>query len=244
MKRYLTLFLLIPTLLLLTACGTSPYGEIRITEVEEELAGKGFQVETELKRFTAADFSENIQKGLDEASFNPLGASIGSTVEDFATMEECVEFLGYSVYNPLEDCSWLEQATHIGMPLEKKDEHISLRWAATPQRELRNLNIDSGYRLDSARLQMSIVFHCEEEESFSRRYFRQAGSQATYHMEEYPMDNGNTAMLVTADDDDARYFSIEAFFVQDELFYSLNFVGEKENPEAVRAMLEKVLAAF
>ena len=45
MKRYLTLFLLIPTLLLLTACGTSPYGEIRITEVEEELAGKGLSNE-------------------------------------------------------------------------------------------------------------------------------------------------------------------------------------------------------
>ncbi|MDO4732184.1 MAG: hypothetical protein Q4B50_01520, partial [Bacillota bacterium] len=168
----------------------------------------------------------------------------GSSIENFATMEECTDFLGYPVYNPLEDCSWLEQATNIGMPLEKKDEHISLHWNGTPKRELTDLSISSGYRLDSARLQMRITFHCREEKLYSTSYFRQAGSRATYHIEEYPMANGNTAMLVTGEEDEARYFSTEAFFVQEGLFYSLNFVGEKEDPEAVRAMLEKVLAVF
>ncbi|MDO4732185.1 MAG: hypothetical protein Q4B50_01525, partial [Bacillota bacterium] len=67
MKRWFTLLLMVPVILLLAACKPSPFGEIRITEVEEELAGTGFQVVAELKRFTAADFSGNIQKGLDEA---------------------------------------------------------------------------------------------------------------------------------------------------------------------------------
>lgn len=56
----------------------------------------------------------------------------GYCQRSFDDWAEYETFLGFSIPNPLEDCSWLEKATYVAMPIGFRDApHVKVSWYGT-----------------------------------------------------------------------------------------------------------------
>lgn len=178
----------------------------------------------------------------------------------FTTWAEGTEFLGIDLANPLEEGEWLEQATYVGMPLDGDHggiagaKHCVASWRGDEDGHVQSASLHAGYRVGEIRVMLDADVRTEYAGETA-----EDGSQAietgslwleTVNLASNSVDmaDGQSAALVIAQPRrEKSYVSIDAYFIQDGLLYSLNVVGPDGGDEAVaavRAVLEQALDCF
>lgn len=78
----------------------------------------------------------------------------------FDSWADCGEFLGFSIANPLEECSWLEQGTYAAMPLGFRDaSRVRAGWYGTRDGYVEWIDVQAGYRDGPVRVTASAALH-------------------------------------------------------------------------------------
>ncbi len=147
----------------------------------------------------------------------------GNCYKSFDTWAECEEFLGFSLFNPLEDCEWLEKGTYVGMPLGFADaSRFSISFYGTNEQKVQWIFVDSGYRDGDIRV--------------------------TVNMQMFPdnvQENANkTEEPIITEDSGDRYVAREALVVQGPVTYCIRVIGEPGMQGKVQETMEKVLPYF
>lgn len=80
----------------------------------------------------------------------------GYCLRSFDSWEECEDFFGFTVPNPLKNCSWLEKATYVAMPLGFRDApRVKASWYGTEDGHVEWIHVETGYRDSEVRVMVS-----------------------------------------------------------------------------------------
>lgn len=230
---------------------------VKLVETKSDPEESGFWIEAELEPVSSDAFSQQIRDEMAEEwqKFNALSPEEqmasshfpGHCSSSFETWEECVAFLGIPLENPLEDVSWLTDADHSAIPLDADNldgqrQHAYIEWFGTEKGEITSANVCAGYLDGEISVAVTAtIYSGGSEEAYS------TGSvwaeKVIFETETVSMENGNSALRITPIHGE-EYCSEEAFFVQENVLYSIHVVGEKDAKDEVRETMEKVLRVF
>lgn len=143
----------------------------------------------------------------------------GHIYMSFDTWAECEEFLGFELFNPLED-SEFEKGTFVGMPEGFNDaSRFYVSVCGTKEGEVEWIFVDSGYRDGNVRITVNAHIYPDT-----------------------PQKNIGEQMIT--EDSGERYVATSKTVVLGPVCYNIRVIGETNQWEEVRATLKKVLPYF
>ena len=84
----------------------------------------------------------------------------GYCQRSFDDWAECETFLGFFIPNPVEECTWLEQATYVAMPAGFMDApRIQASWYGTEDAHVEWISVQSGYRNGDIRVTIDATLY-------------------------------------------------------------------------------------
>jgi len=182
--------------------------------ITSDMLGKGIYEALE-KEWAAWDAKDEIQKLV--SSHLP-----GGCYKNFGTWEECEAFLGFDVFNPLEESDWLEKATYVGMPEgynEAPRFHVS--FYGTSDGKVEWIFVESGYRSGEIRITVN----------------------AQVVVDSPTDEKENEEPLITTDSGE-RYVASTAVLTHGPITYNIRVIGEPGMQSEVRETLEQILPYF
>jgi len=145
----------------------------------------------------------------------------GICYRQFDTWTECEDFLGFEVFNPLED-SEFEKASYIGMPLKFNDaSRFYVNFYGPDADKVEWLDVQSGYRDGEVRINVNAQISPDVAKK----------------------DSEPQEPLITEDSGE-QYVATEALLTLGPVTYNIRVIGGKGEWDAVRKTLEKVLPYF
>ena len=76
----------------------------------------------------------------------------------FEGWADCETFLGIAIPNPLENCSWLEKATFVGMPVGfHAAPRVQADWSGTESGHVDWIDVQAGYRDGQIRVMIDVT---------------------------------------------------------------------------------------
>lgn len=257
-------------LLVGTACAVGALWGVQIGAMSTGEEESSYSVYGTVRMVRDAEFSQELHQILEENwadwwAKSELERMISSTLpgvpyQKYETWAEATEFLGIDLFNPLEDVDWMEQATTYGMPLDGDHgreigaEHCKVSFRGNEKGQVMTAQLTSGYRSGDIRIML--------EASMQTEYAGETAGNGSQDIEtgavwpeavnmasnSFAMPDGQAAALVISQPRrEDSYVSIDAYFIQDGLLYTLKVVGPDGGDEAVAAVretLEKALAYF
>lgn len=139
----------------------------------------------------------------------------------FDTWAECEEFLGFEIFNPLED-SEFEKGSYVGMPegfAGASRFYISLYGSSAEK--VQWIYVDSGYRDGDIRITVNAQISVDT-----------------------PKENLDTQELLITEDSGGQYVATNALLARGPVTYNIRVVGSPNQWEKVRETLDKVLPYF
>lgn len=253
-----------------TACAVETLWGVQIGELLTGGEESSYSVYGTVRTVPDQEFSREVHDALidnwdawlakDEMSRGLSSTSPGWIQREFETWAEGTEFLGIDLADPLEEADWLERATTAGMPLDGEHgrkigaEHCDVCFHGNLQGQVEKASVWAGYRSGEIR----VILRAELKTEYSGD-MASDGSQAietgavwaeTVNMlsNSVVMPDGRSAALVIAQPRrEDSYVSIDAYFIQDGLLYTLDVIGPDGGDEAVaavREVLEQALDCF
>lgn len=166
--------------------------------------------------------------------------------------DECEMAIGFDVENPLESVDWLNKTGYFGM--ESTDptmpvKHIQVTANAThsPMNvdgKLQEISIAAGYNVDDMRITLNATL-CADDGTY------QMGSvcngYATYEEESTATGSKIPVLLVTTNESNNNnyyngdYYDPTAYWVKDNVFYTLRVLGDETNKDEIQATLYRIL---
>lgn len=222
----------------------SALGVTNIAQTEEE------REEDCLKLFSEDSLSQDVYNALQHEwdSWNlmrqeekMLSSHIpGYCQRSFDDWAECETFIGFSIPNPLEECSWLEKATYVAMPIGFRDApRVKASWYGTETGHVEWVSICAGYRDGQIRVMIDATLYgdpADEKPSDS-------GWSVELARQNYPANVDDATLQITSSSTE-NYFSNEAYLAYDNVLYCLNVVGEPDAQTQVESALEQILDSF
>lgn len=161
------------------------------------------------------------------------------------TWDECEEAIGIMVDNPLESLDWLNKTGYFGMDSTDPTTPLAhVQATAYAMRKLSQINITAGYNTGSVRVTITATLSANSE-MFT------AGSvcngYATYEQNTADTSSGIPVLIVTADgtNNNGYYngncFDSTAYWVKDNVFYTLRVFGEDADQAEIQAALSRIL---
>lgn len=145
----------------------------------------------------------------------------GNIYKQFETWAECETFLGFELFNPLEN-SEFEKGSYVGMPLGANGaSRFYVNLYGSNEGQVQWIYVQSGYRDGEIRIDVN--------------------AQIFPDVVKGNVDNQEP--LITEDSGE-RYVATEALLARGPVTYSIRVIGGKGEWDAVRATLEKVLPYF
>lgn len=253
-----------------TACAVGTLWGVQIGELLTGEEESSYSVYGTVRTVPDKEFSQEVHDTLKEQwdtwwAKDEMSRGLSSTLpgwsqRKFETWAEGTEFLGIDLANPLEEAEWLEQATTAGMPLDGEhgrksgDEHCMVTFHGNEKGQVESASLWAGYRSG----EIQVILRVELKTEYSGDMAAD-GSQAietgavwaeTVNMlsNSVVMPDGQSAALVISQPRRKNsYVSIDAYFIQDGLLYTLNVIGPDGGDEAVaavREVLEQALDHF
>ena len=180
----------------------------------------------------------------------------GASYREYETWAEGAEFLGVGLANPLETAEWLERATYTGT-LEGKQEltrHCRTSFRGNADGKVERAALTAGYRTGEIRVMLWAELRTEYAGETAADGGQKVETGAVWpeavnrYANSIAMPDGQEAALVVSQPRrEDSYVSIDAYFIQDGLLYTLNVVGPDGGDEAVAAVrdvLEQALDCF
>ena len=143
----------------------------------------------------------------------------GHIYKSFDTWAECEEFLGFEVFNPLED-SEFEKGSYVGMPEGFNDaSRFYVSFGGTKEGKVEWISVDSGYRDGDIRITVSMGIRPDK-----------------------PLEIKGEPMIT--EDSGERYVATSKVVAIGPVSYNIRVVGEENRWKEVRETLSKVLPYF
>lgn len=182
--------------------------------ITSDMLGQGIYEALE-KEWAAWDAKDEMQKLI--SSHMP-----GFCYKSFGTWEECEAFLGFDVFNPLEESDWPEKATYVGMPEGYNDAprfHVS--FYGTRDDKVEWISVESGYRSGEIRITVNAQVVVDS-----------------------PVENSVDNEPIITEDSGERYVASTAVLPHGPITYNIRVIGEPGMQNGVRKTLEQVLPCF
>ena len=145
----------------------------------------------------------------------------GHIYKQFDTWTECEEFLGFSVFNPLEE-SEFEKGSYVGMPEGYADaSRFNISFYGESPEKVNWIHVDSGYRDGDVRITVNAQIYPG-----------------------MPKENREDEKPLITEDSGERYVATTAVLVRGPVTYSIRVIGEPDMQTQVKETLEKVLPYF
>lgn len=145
----------------------------------------------------------------------------GHCYASFNDWTECEEFLGFEVFNPLENSDY-EKATYVGMPEGYNDApRFYVSFYGTKEGKAEHIYVDSGYRDGDIRITVNAQIFVDT-----------------------PKENVDDAKPLITEDSGERYVATTAVLVRGPVTYSIRVIGNPNMQTQVKETLEKVLPYF
>lgn len=145
----------------------------------------------------------------------------GYIYKSFDTWAECEAFVGFEIFNPLED-SEFEKGSYVGMPVGANDAsrfNVSFYGPDTGQADW--ISVDSGYRDGDVRITVNAQI-----------------------LVDAPKEKMDGAEPLITEDSGEKYVATEALLARGPVTYTIRVIGDKNEWDAVRETLNKVLPYF
>ena len=164
----------------------------------------------------------------------------GHCRDDFSDWEDCEKFFSISILNPLEDSTWLEKGTYVGMPAGFRDAPpVEASWYGTQDGHVEWISVQSGYYDKEIRVILNAMMYGSPAEEKSKDSGWSVELERQFYLE-YQTD-GTT--VITEDSGD-RFISRTAYFVKENVLYRVSAIGEPNTQDEVQETLERALADF
>lgn len=165
---------------------------------------------------------------------------------------ECEMAIGFNVENPLESIAWLNKTGYFGMEstdptMPVKHIQVTANAAQSPMNvdgKPQEISISAGYNIDDIRITLTATL-CANDGSY------QTGSvcngYATYEEESTETGSQIPVLIVTTNESnnngyyDDDYYDPTAYWVKDNVFYTLRVLGNETNKEEIQAILYWIL---
>ena len=166
------------------------------------------------------------------------------------TWAECEAAVGFEIENPLESLEWLNKTGYFGMEsadptLPVKHVKVSANSALTEDRQVSNISITSGYTVDDLRITLNATMFAE---SGAQQTGSGYNSHATFEEKTTTTGSGAPVLIVIANESNsngyyaADYYDPTAYWVKDNVLYTLRVLGEEADKETIQATLERILS--
>ena len=166
------------------------------------------------------------------------------------TWNECEAAIGFAVENPLESMEWLDKTGYFGMEsteptLPVRHVKVSANSALTEDRQVSNINITAGYSVDELRITLNATV-------FADGGTQQTGSvsngYATFEEKTTTTGSGAPMLIVITNESNntgyyaSDYYNPTAYWVKDNVLYTLRVLGDETNKETIQTTLERILS--
>ena len=266
MKRVSSVILSVALLFSLCACTGIPengadtlpqssYGTVQLLEEISDMEESSYRVGAGL---LSTDFSmigqilaDKIEQEWDE--FDRLSTeqrllsshAWGTVYIKADTWDECEDAIGFLVDNPLESFEWLNKTGYFGMESADPNHPVShVEVTAHASRALSSLRITAGYCTENVRVTLTATLSANDDTytigSTDKGY-------VTYENNHASTGSGIPVLIMTPDVANntgyynGDYFSPTAYWVKDNVFYTLRASGEKTDRSEIQATLEQIL---
>lgn len=166
------------------------------------------------------------------------------------TWTESEEAIGFAVDNPLEALDWLDKTGYFGM--ENTDastptNHVQVL-ANTAQgidRKLSKINVTAGYSKGRVQVTLSATLSANSETYTTGSA---CSGYATYEENSATTGSGLPVLIVTTNETNntgyynGDYFDPTAYWVKDNVFYTLRVFGDEIDKTEIQAVLDRILA--
>lgn len=245
-------FVLLLSVIFLTGCNTNQPSQISgLTDGTVNLVKAETTEERNLLEPISPDhISQNVYEVLQNEwdSWNLLSSEEmmlsshmpGHCQRSFDSWEECETFLGFSIPNLLENCSWLEKATYVGMPSGFQDaSHVVASWYGTQDGHVEWISVESGYRSGEIRVMVAAALYGDPADTKPS----DSGWSVELERQGYLAETDGALLQITSDSTE-NYFSNVAYLADGDVLYRFNIVGEPEAQTQVERTLEHVLSSI
>ena len=164
--------------------------------------------------------------------------------------EECEKEIGVEVLNPLESLTWLNKTGYYGMesvdPSETiKHIQVTANTTLTLGKSVDDVHIDAGYNVDNLRITLSATL---KSGAGTHTTGSVTNGYATYDEDTVVTGSGIPVLIVTTDEMNNNgyyhgdYFDPTAYWVKDNVFYTLRVIGDEAEKENIQSILDQILA--
>lgn len=234
-------------------------GPVRITEIKSDDEESSYTIEAFLKgtdfSSVGAAISDKIAKewekydGMTQEQRMVSSHAFGFIYYDVNTWKECESALGLAIENPIEDIGWLSKTGYFGDEGngslgEIKHIHITAN-AASLERTLKVISIESGYKTDCAKITLTATMTSDTKNYTTGSVYN---GIASFEQHEMSTASGIPVLVVNENlknNNDyyvTDWYDVNAYWVKDNVFYSLRLWGNKEDKKKINDTLEKILS--
>ncbi|MBR5248405.1 MAG: hypothetical protein IKV27_05635, partial [Lachnospiraceae bacterium] len=165
------------------------------------------------------------------------------------TWNECEKAIGFTVDNPLETLDWLNktgcfgmESTDSGMP--EKHVQATANVTQTTDRKLSAINVTAGYNSGSVRVTLTATLSANTD-TFTIGSV--CNGYADYEQNTVTTGSGIPVLIVTTNEMNntgyykVDYFDPTAYWVKDNVFYTLRVFGDETDKAEIQATLDRIL---
>ena len=164
------------------------------------------------------------------------------------TWQACEAAIGFAVYNPLESLDWLGKTGYFGMDSINPDmpaRHIlATAVTSTVDRTLREIHVTAGYNNGSVRITLAAMLASDTGTATTGSV---SSGYADYTQYSTTTKTGIPVLVVvTNQSNNTGYYNGEfcdltAYWVMENVFYSLRVFGEKTDQTEIQRTLDRIL---
>ncbi len=163
----------------------------------------------------------------------------GFCAQNFSDWEECEDFLGFSIPNPLEECPWLEKRSYANIPDNvQKAPYMRATWTGTEDGYVKHISINASYQHEELGVMLSVDLYGEGEKVIVPEDVCpvKLGKQDN-------LENENSLPQIVSE---ASEWSVSsnAYWAKGMCLYHLYVVGKPDAQKQTEDMLETVLNYF
>lgn len=175
-----------------------------------------------------------------------LSSSIPGMVSfDCETWAECEETIGLTIYNPLEGFDWLDKVGYFGMDVSGISHVQTTANSSSDGRELNDITITSGYNSEEIRVTLTAVVSSGNGTYTVGSACR---GSARYDQKRVFSGTGIPVLVVITDGQNnlgyynGDYYDPTAYWVRDNVFYTLRVAGDKSEEKDINEMLDRIIS--
>ena len=238
------------------------YGTVRLTEKTSDTIESRYEVSAYLPGTEFSSIGQDLKdkiaqewetySGLSEMQRLASSKLWGLVYIQTETWEECEKVIGMDVSNPLESIDWLYKINYFGrfhvLSTPVKHIQITANSTLTSDRSVSDMSITAGYNTDDNGLGIGITLSatlCANAGTHTTGSV--TNGYASYDEDTVVTGSGIPVLIVTADEMNNNgyyngdYFYPTAYWVKNNVFYTLRVVGDEADKDDIKSILERIL---